>query len=87
MDVVPYCDVCSRHWTPTSMQADGSCPSCGKALELRRPLAPTGDVAAPSGEDEARPSAPWHFKVMLLALALYLVWRGVQGLAWIAQRL
>ena len=29
--------------------------------------------------------APWHFKLMLLALALYLGWRAWQGIDWLLQ--
>jgi hypothetical protein len=32
----------------------------------------------------AKPAkAPWHFKLMLLALALYLGWRAWQGIDWL----
>ena len=93
---MPYCEACARHWTPTSMRPDGSCPTCGQVLELRRPLPPpaaAGGTRRPGADhedgddEEARPSAPWHFKVMLVALVVYLAWRGVQGIDWIAQRL
>ena len=36
------------------------------------------------GEEEGQPAkTPWHFKLMLVALAIYLGWRGVQGVAWL----
>ena len=83
---MPQCDACARHWTPPSMRADGTCPTCGRLLELRTP---PGDPAAAheAPEEEAGPAAPWHFKVMLLALAAYLAWRGVQGVGWVASHL
>jgi hypothetical protein len=91
---VPSCDTCDRHWTPTSLRPDGTCPTCGRKLELKRPLgAPAGDGAGPEAEaateagTEVRPSAPWHFKVLLVALIVYLGWRGVQGVDWIARHL
>ncbi len=85
---MPFCDACARHWTPTSMRPDGSCPTCGQVLELRRPVAAPGPVTSAETDDGvAPPKAPWHFKVMLLALALYLAWRGVQGVDWIARHL
>jgi len=40
----------------------------------------------PAAREEA-PGAPWHFKLMLVALAVYLTWRGVQGVEWVAHRL
>jgi hypothetical protein len=29
--------------------------------------------------------APWHFKLMLVALAVYLGWRAWQGIEWVVQ--
>ena len=28
---------------------------------------------------------PWHFKLLLVAISLYLGWRLVQGIAWVVQ--
>ena len=50
------------------MNADGSCPVCGRVL------------AEPAVEE---PKAPWHFKLLVAALAVYLLWRLVQGIGWI----
>ena len=69
------------------MRPDGTCPTCGQKLELRRPSRSSADDAEPRDEAEARPGAPWHFKVLLVALVVYLGWRGVQGIDWIAQHL
>jgi hypothetical protein len=33
------------------------------------------------------PRAPWHFKVLVGAATVYLAWRGVEGVAWLAGRL
>ncbi|MEY2399514.1 MAG: hypothetical protein QOJ00_2688 [Actinomycetota bacterium] len=30
---------------------------------------------------------PWHFKVLVAAAGLYLSWRAVQGIEWVAHRL
>jgi len=29
---------------------------------------------------------PWHFKLLVGAIALYLGWRGVQGVEWIVRQ-
>ena len=29
--------------------------------------------------------APWHFKLLLVAVSLYLGWRLIQGIVWVAQ--
>ena len=45
------------------MPDDRACPSCGAAL------------AEGAGTDE---KAPWHFKLLVAAVVVYLVWRAVQ---------
>jgi hypothetical protein len=35
------------------------------------------------GPDDVDTSIPWHFWVMLAALAIYLGWRVIQGIAWL----
>lgn len=50
------------------MNADGSCPTCGKVL----------------AEPKDEPRAPWHFKLLVVALCVYLGWRLVQLIVWIA---
>ena len=85
---MPFCDACARHWTPTSMRPDGSCPTCGRVLDRPNPRRQPGVAEAPGNDDDAAlPKAPWHFKVMLVALFVYLAWRGVQGLGWLASHL
>lgn len=32
------------------------------------------------------PGAPWHFKLLLVALVLYLGFRAWQGIVWVAER-
>lgn len=53
------------------MNADGSCPSCGNVL------------ADPSAVIVEAPKAPWHFKLLVAALIVYLGWRLLQLIAWI----
>lgn len=67
---MPWCEACSRFFTPPSMNADGSCPSCGRVL-----VDPTAEVAAPK--------APWHFKLLVAAVVVYLAWRLIQMVGWI----
>src|SRR4029079_6879932 len=30
--LMPWCEACSRYWNPTSMNPDGSCPTCGSVI-------------------------------------------------------
>jgi hypothetical protein len=66
---MPWCEECSKYWTPNAMRPDGSCPSCGRDVEAaaRR----TDHIV-----DEER--APWHFKLLVVALVGYLGWRVVE---------
>ena len=70
---MPWCDDCSRFWSPNTLREDGSCPTCGRV------------VAEPGAA--VVPKAPWHFKLLVAAVVLYLVWRAWQGLAWLVERL
>jgi len=49
------------------MNEDGTCPTCGRMVEEQ-----TNTEAA---DDE---KAPWHFKLMVVALVAYLGWRVVE---------
>jgi uncharacterized paraquat-inducible protein A len=64
---VPWCEECAKFWTPTSLDADGSCPSCGRTIA----------VAVPE------PRAPWHFKLLVAAVVVYLGYRLVQLAEWL----
>ena len=64
---MPWCEDCSKYWAPSAMTPEGRCPTCGRDLEAPEP--------EPEGEWETRDRAPWHFKLMIVALVVYLVWR------------
>jgi hypothetical protein len=61
------------------MGADGSCPTCGRVLEA-------GDTVVTTTKPPPR-KAPWHFKLMVVAVSGYLGWRLVQGIAWVVHQL
>ncbi|MFN0029390.1 MAG: hypothetical protein ACKV2O_19715 [Acidimicrobiales bacterium] len=70
---MPWCEPCAKFWSPNTVRADGSCPACGTGVG--------------GGVGRRRPatgwrSVPWHFWLLLAALAAYLGWRFVQGLWW-----
>ena len=71
---MPWCDSCQRYLTPTSLDADGTCPSCDTVI-----VEPSSGDAEPA----AAKRAPWHFKLLVLAVVLYLGWRAVQGVEWV----
>ncbi len=67
---MPWCDDCARYWNPPTMGAGGECPSCGRVI------AEVGD----------EPRAPWHFKLLLVAVIAYLAFRAWQGVEWVVER-
>ena len=69
---MPYCNDCEKYWAPSSMNEDGSCPRCGANLD--EPA-----VAAAHAESGAKDEkTPWHFKLMIAALVVYLGYRFVE---------
>ena len=77
---MPWCEDCAKYWTPSAMNDDGTCPSCGRGVAASAPLtAKTVDVKKlAAGDDEEQAKAPWHFKLLMVMLAVYLGWRVVQ---------
>lgn len=73
---MPWCDECAKFWNPPSLRS-GACPKCGATLDS---LPPVG--GPPVGPPEVR-QAPWHFKLMVVALILYLAFRAYQGVFWV----
>jgi uncharacterized membrane protein YkvA (DUF1232 family) len=47
------------------MNPDGTCPNCGNLL----------DTQVHASQETEDLKAPWHFKLMIVALVVYLVWR------------
>ena len=79
---MPWCEPCAKYFAPTALTTTGDCPICGtrvaktdingrvtaKNLDLRA-------LAASGGDDAER--IPWHFKLLVVALVIYLGWRIV----------
>ena len=74
---MPWCDDCSKYWTFSSLPPDGTCPTCGRPVATpERPIAAnTMDLRELAGE---KAKVPWHFKLMVVALVIYLTYRLVQ---------
>jgi hypothetical protein len=76
---MPWCTDCDRFYNPNTLAADGRCPDGH----------PVGDVEEQPEKlrrfsDEP---APWHFKVLIGATAVYLGFRALQGIGWVADHL
>ncbi len=66
---MPWCEPCAKYLAPSAVNADGSCPSCGESISA---------VEKKAAEVAAEESTPWHFKLLVGMLVIYLGWRFVQ---------
>ena len=74
---MPWCTDCDKFLSPSTVTTAGTCPTCGRAVEL-------GEVAVKAAEEEPLPPVPWHLKLLAVAVAIYLLYRLVQAIGWIA---
>ena len=70
------------------MLPTGACPSCGRVLAtsgMIRAEARSLGVDDPTAKrkTDGTPKAPWHFTLMIVCVSIYLLWRLVQGIAWL----
>jgi hypothetical protein len=77
---VPWCATCDRFYNPNTLNPDGTCPQCGRAVV-------DPDVEPEKLRRFSDEPAPWHFKVLVVATAVYLAWRALQGIDWVAHHL
>jgi hypothetical protein len=68
-DAVPWCEDCSRFLNPNTLQADGSCPTCGTKVAK-----PTSEA----GVETVDQKVPWHFKLLIAVTVIYLGFRFIQ---------
>ena len=85
---MPWCEDCAKYFAPSAMGEGGECPSCQRVLDAPKPRVTAknldlkklargdepgeGDVDGESADDAG---APWHFKLLMVLLALYFVYR------------
>ena len=77
---MPWCEPCAKYFAPSAMTSDGACPQCGKGIDVAsvngKYTADTLDLKKLAGVDGEK--VPWHFKLLVALLCLYLGWRVVQ---------
>ncbi|MEZ5341623.1 MAG: hypothetical protein R2706_09255 [Acidimicrobiales bacterium] len=73
---MPWCDTCDHYVKPEDVDDGGKHSECGSEVDV-----------ADQRVEMASPRAPWHFKLMVVLLVLYLGWRLVQFVLWIFGRL
>jgi hypothetical protein len=83
---VPSCPACGHYLTPTSMKPDGSCPFCFQTVDYKR-ARKAAELREKGEEPEAIVTAPWHFKLLVGGTAVYLGYRFLEGVQWLAHKL
>ena len=78
---MPWCSDCDRFYNPNSLHADGTCPTCGRQV-AEEPAAAPEKLRKFSDEP-----APWHFKMLLVVTSVYLGYRALQGVGWVAHHI
>jgi hypothetical protein len=82
---VPWCTDCARFLSPSTVSADGTCPTCGRLVEAgdvaTRPVGDRTDRSDDAEEDLA--PIPWHLKFLASGIAIYLAYRLYQGIVWV----
>lgn len=77
---MPWCEPCAKYFAPSSMTQEGSCPQCGEKIDTislsGKITADTLDLKKLAGVDGEK--VPWHFKLLVSLLCLYLGWRIIQ---------
>lgn len=81
---MPWCEECAKYYAPSAMTEDGACPACGHSIDPPAKPAVTAKnldlkklAAGEDATDDDDASAPWHFKLLMVLLVLYLTWRIV----------
>ena len=79
---MPWCEPCSKYFAPSAMGDDGSCPRCFAIADMPTAhgaiTAKNLDLKKLAAHDEEDIPLPWHFKLLVGALLLYLSWRVIE---------
>jgi len=77
---MPWCEPCAKYFAPSALSDDGYCPEClnsvDKVSASGRIQVDTLDLKKLAGVDGDK--TPWHFKLLVGLLCLYLGWRVIQ---------
>ena len=74
---MPWCDPCAEFVAPAAVES-GRCPTCGDFVETEDHHADDAADAETVGQN-----AQWHFWIVVVALAAYLLWRFVVFVIWL----
>lgn len=78
---MPWCEDCSRFYTPSTLDESGDCPEGHHVADPGGGAGIVQSAAEPREDDTVK--APWHFWLLVAAVVLYLGWRLIQGIGWL----
>ena len=85
---MPWCPQCDTFLSPPTINTDGTCPRCGRAVDPGRAHTATDPApAAGAVDDDELGPIPWHLKLLAGALVVYLGYRAWQGIEWLGHLL
>jgi hypothetical protein len=79
---VPWCNSCDHYLSPSTVRADGTCPTCGNTVDAGEVATEAAALQAQK-EEEPLPPIPWHLKLLAVGIAVYLSYRLYQGIVWV----
>ena len=86
---MPWCEDCSKFWNPPELAAGETCPTCGR--QLVGPAGGGGEVpgAATTGTTTLTRAkgAPWHFKLMIFGVTVYMIYRIYWLIEWLPKHI
>jgi hypothetical protein len=98
---LPWCDDCSKFWNPPQLSRGGRCPACGRSLVGPAP-APTAlspasagtlpadgaqATSTPAGAAATAKGAPWHFKLLVVGVTGYMIYRIYWLIEWLPKHI
>jgi hypothetical protein len=83
-----WCDHCSRLIGADAIIVDDEgrehCPRCAEFLGEDAPAGDAEETEYEEDEEDGPPKPPWHFKVLLIATVIYLVYSLIWFIFWIS---
>jgi len=95
---VPWCDECSKFWNLPELGGEAKCPACGRGFVTSTarpsvapalPGGPTSPAEEPSPTDPSATvpakakGAPWHFKLLVVGVTVYMIYRIYWLIEWL----
>ena len=77
---MPWCEDCSRFYTPSTLSPAGDCPEGHHVADPDGAAVEQSTADPREAEDE---KVPWHFWLLVAAVAIYLGWRLIQLVQWL----